>query len=267
MNDKVKTVLASILECFKSETVPEAIAKAMFPMANTPSSDWSLLNRTLMFLSGSADARGYRQWQQANRHVVKGAKAIHILVPFFNKVGGKDAKDDEKRITGFGVKPVFGVEDTDGEPLPYQQIELPVLPLIEKAESWGINVKAVPGNYQYYGYFSPDRKEIGLATPEESTFFHELAHVAHEKVIGNLKNGQDPLQEIVAELSAQALSKIVGKGPTDTLGNSYRYIDKYAKKLDMSAYSACLKVMSQTEKVLNLILQPEPVEEALAKVA
>lgn len=253
MHDKVKSVLSGILDCFKSGNVPEAIALSMFPPADIPSAKWSLLNKTIMFLSGTADARGYRQWQSTNRYVLKGVKAIHILVPFIKKVDDNSGSD-KFVLQGFGVKPVFRVEDTDGEELDYQQIELPDLPLLEKAEAWGINVKTVPGNYHCYGYFSPKNREIGLATPEESTFFHELAHVAHEKIIGGLKGGQNPLQEIVAELSAQALCKIVGKEQSDTLGNSYRYIEDYALQLKMSSYTACLKVMADTEKVLSLIL-------------
>ena len=70
-----------------------------------------------------------------------------------------------------------------------------------------------------------------------------------------LKAGQDPFQEIVAELSAAALCKLIGKKQNDTFGNSYRYIEKYAEKIKMSSYHACLKVMSETEKVLNLILK------------
>lgn len=269
MNPKVKTVLNSILECFKSGDIPNVVSRAMFPIPDLPSSHWSLLNRTIMFLSGSADARGYRQWQSADRHVVKGAKAIHILVPFIKKVDDEDDPGDKKPVLrGFGVKPVFRVEDTDGEPLEYQQIELPELPLIDRAMEWGISVKAVPGNFQYYGFYSPDRQEIGLATPEEKTFFHELAHAGHWHLNnGTLASGQDPLQEIVAELSAQSLARIVGKGQADTTGNSYRYIERYAKKLDMTPYSACLKVMSETEKVLNLILHVEVPEEAEAKAA
>jgi hypothetical protein len=96
-----------------------------------------------------------------------------------------------------------------------------------------------------------------LATHEECVFFHELAHAAHHKVKGSLTNGQDPIQEIVAELSAQALCNMVGKQVINTLGNSYRYIERYAKKLEISPYSACLRVMSDTEKVLNLILNSE----------
>jgi hypothetical protein len=61
----------------------------------------------------------------------------------------------------------------------------------------------------------------------------------------------------VAELSAAALCKLVGKKGNGRVGNSYRYIEKYAEKIKMSPYNACLKVMSETEKVLNLILKGE----------
>jgi hypothetical protein len=166
----------------------------------------------------------------------------------------------EHALRGFMCKPVFRIEDTEGEPLEYEKLELPDFPLIEIAEEWGISVKAIPGNYRYYVYYRPSSKEIALATPEETVFFHELAHAAHEKVRGLLKPGQDPLQEIVAELSAQALSRIVGKPARDTTGNSYRYIERYAEKLKLSPQAACLKVMSETEKVLNLILKPKGAE-------
>ena len=96
-------------------------------------------------------------------------------------------------------------------------------------------------------------------------FFHELAHCAHEKVNGSLKAGQDPIQEIVAELSAQALCRIVGKTDDKYLGNSYRYIEVYAESLGIIPFSACLKAMSDTEKVLDLILkQEETIDTSLA---
>jgi hypothetical protein len=59
-------------------------------------------------------------------------------------------------------------------------------------------------------YNSSQRKEIAVATPEESVLFHELSHAAHEKVKGSLRKGQDSFQEIVAELAAQALCR--GRG-------------------------------------------------------
>jgi hypothetical protein len=256
MTPNVKAVLDSILERFKSGAIPEAVAFTMFPIPNLPSSHWSILNRTIMFFSGTQDARGYRQWQSSNRYVKKGSKSFTILVPYFKKFED-DSGEEKEALSGFGCCPVFRVEDTDGEPLSYQQIAMPELQLIERAEQWGISVKAIPGNYSYRGYYSSNRKEIALATDEECVFFHELAHCAHEKVKGALKSGQDSLQEIVAELSAQALCNIVGKSGEKYMGNSYRYIEAYADKLNLSPYSACIKVLNETEDVLNLILQGE----------
>ena len=118
-------------------------------------------------------------------------------------------------------------------------------------------MKAIPGNYQRYGYYNPVKKEIGLASPDESVLFHELAHHADKLVKGNLNKGQDPLQEITAELAAATLCRLVGK-QSDNLGNSYQYIEMYATKLKMSAHAVCLKVMADTEKILKLILHPDP---------
>ena len=208
-----------------------------------------------MFISGTEDARGFRQWIEVNRHVKKGAKSFQILVPCFKKVTDENTKEEVSRLVGFTTANVFRAEDTEGEMLAYERLQLPEHPLMDKATEWGIDVKAVPGNTDHYGYYSSNKKLIALATAEESTFYHELCHVAHEKVIGNLKRGQDPFQEIVAEVSAQALCRIVGKDGDKHLGNSYRYIESYAKELELSPQSAVLHVISDVEKVLHLILK------------
>ena len=251
MNERIQTVLQGILEQFESGDVPAVITKAMFPFSNIPSEKWSLCNRLLMVVSNTLDARGYTQWKNVDRFVRKGSKAIHIVVPYVKNID--DEGQDKAIIKGFGLKPVFRVEDTEGEPLEYQELILPDLPLIERAEEWGITVKAIPGNYSFYGFYSPDQKEIGLATADESIFFHELSHKSHELVCGQLKRGQDPVQEIVAELSAAVLCQMVGK-KSDTLGNSFRYIKGYADKLSLTPHQACMKVLSDSEKVLHLIL-------------
>ena len=261
MNQKVKQTLDCIIDRFKTGDIPEAVGFSMFPMADVPAGHWSRLNRTIMFLSGTHDARGFRQWQEAGRNVIKGSKAIHILVPSFRKFTNKKTGEEENALIGFLSRPVFRVEDTEGEPLSYEQIELPNLPLLERAEEWGISVKAIPGNYSYYGYYSSSRKEICLASPDEVNFFHELAHCAHERLVGKLTPGQNAIQEVVAELSAQALSCLVGKSAKKTIGNSYLYIERYAEKIGMSVYTACLQVLNDTEKVLNLILVPEKNED------
>jgi len=253
MSAKVKQALESIVQRFKEGDIPEAIAYSMFPIPNIPASKWSLLNRTLMFISGTSDARGFRQWKEAGRYVKKGSKSFTILAPRFVKKQTEDEEETDPILVGFLAVPVFRVEDTEGEPLDYQNIELPELPLMEVAQEWGISVKAIPGNYRYSGYFSQDRREIGLASKEESVFFHELAHAAHQRILGELKKGQDWKQEIVAELAAATLCKIVGK-TSKYLGNSYQYIERYAKSANLTPWQGCLKVISDTEKVLNLIL-------------
>lgn len=260
MNEKVRQVLTSIVEKFKSGEIPQAVAMACFPTPDTPSSHWSFTNRTIMFFSGTGDARGYRQWKDVDRFVKKDSLSIHILAPCFKKETDEKSGEEKKVLKYFNPVPVFRLEDTGGEKLDYQSLEIPNLPLENRAIEWGISLKLIPGNYNYYGYYSPKRKEIALASPEEIVFFHELAHAGHEKVKGHLENGQDPLQEIIAELSAQALCRLVGKRTEDTTGNSFRYIERYAKKIKQSAHYACLYVMSETEKVLNLILDDKKVK-------
>ena len=254
MNERVKQTLDAVLERFRSDEIPEAVAYAMFPIPDLPSTRWSILNRTIMLINGTCDARGFRQWQQVKRFVKKGAKALHILIPLTKKVE-RDGKE-KPTVYGFGCQAVFRVEDTDGEPLEYENLDPGPIPLIERAKEWGISVRAVPHYSRYAAYYALGQNEICLATKEEIVFFHELAHVAHEKVLGALKPGQDPLQEIVAQLAGECLCRLVGKSGDRYFGNSYRYIGRYASEIQMSPHRACMKVIGDTEKVLALILAP-----------
>ena len=257
MTQNIRETLNSILEAFESGNIPEAIAHSMFPIPDLPSSNWSVLNRINIFLSRTTDARGFRQWNNVGRHVKRGAKAIYILVPRMIKreiASETDETREEEVLSGFMAKPVFRVEDTDGEPLDYEQIELPELPLMERAKEWGLSVKAVPGNYQYHGYFSQDKKEIGLSSKDEAVFFHELAHYAHHLIVGDLRTVAPWEKEVVAELAAAALCKIVGKD-SKYFGASYQYVKHYAEQAGLSPVKACLRVINQTEAVLALILK------------
>ncbi len=256
MNEKVKEALQAIVQKFKEGDIPEVIAYSTFPIPNIPAAKWSLLNRMLMFIAGTSDARGFRQWQKVGRHVKKGAKSFAILAPRFIKKQTEDEEEEKMLLAGFLAVPVFRVEDTEGQSLDYQQIELPELTFMEVAQRWGISIKAIPGNYHYIGCFSQEHKEISLATKEESIFFHELSHAAHQKILGELKKGQDWSQEIVAELSAAVLCKIAGK-TTKFLGNSYQYIEKYATQANLTPWQGCIRVMGEVERVLNLILERE----------
>lgn len=57
----------------------------------------------------------------------------------------------------------------------------------------------------------------------------------------------------MAELAAATLCKIVGK-TSKFLGNSYQYIERYAKQASLTPWQGCMRVMGEVEKVLNIIL-------------
>jgi len=254
---KVQMVLQTILEKFKTGDIPKAIAYSMFPIPKTPSDSWSYLNRLIMFLSGTYDARGIRQWNSVGRSVKRGAKAIYILVPYFVK--GKNVEDHEEEILkGFMASPVFKVQDTEGEHLDYiQDIPVPDLPLMERAKELGIKISTELPCYGFYGVYIANKKEILIASPEEIVFFHELSHAAYEFCIDKLKPSNNWIQEVIAELSAQALCHLVGKQPNNNLGNSYHYIESYAASEGLKPVTACLKVINDVETILNFILGKE----------
>jgi hypothetical protein len=222
MAQNVRETLNSILEAFESGKIPEAIAHSMFPIPDLPSSNWSVLNRIIMFLSGTADARGFRQWNDAGRHVKKGARAIYILVPRMIKretASETGEPDEEEVLAGFMGRPVFRVEDTDGEPLDYEQIELPPLPLMERAKEWGLSVKAVPGNYQYHGYFAQDKQEIGHArsTRSPSHWTAQTANTVKESRYNTCNRASQKRSPITAAISHFSSMKLIISGLIPTL--------------------------------------------------
>ena len=261
MSTKISDTLSGILEIFKSGQIPEAVSYAAFPPFDIPSEEWSYLNRIIMWMNGTKDARGYRQWMKVGRHVKKGATAFHIFAPRLKKDKNESGEDDLSLI-GFLLVPVFRYEDTEGEELNYHKTPISSFHLIEKARQWGLDVHAVSGNDRYWGCYNGS--DIKLATPEETVFFHELAHHAHKLVRGELAAGQDWKQEIVAELSAEALSRIFGL-KKETTGNTYKYIEIYATQAGLTPVKACLHVLSDTEKVLKLILDAEKAEMKIAE--
>lgn len=256
----VKKAMLQIVEAFKTGNVPAAISIAMFPRLETPSCSWSLSNRMLMAFNGSYDARGFQQWKAAGRKVKKGEKAFYILGPKMKKIKKKDEEGQEKEETfllGFFGIPVFSASQTEGKPIDYESIPLPNFPLLERAKEWGIKVNSTNNTGEFRARYFIEDERIELCTPHEKSFFHELAHAAHKRVKGGLEGGQNPQQEIVAELAAQVLCQMVGKELKSSLGNSYEYIKGYAKELGKSPEKACLSVLSETEKVLNLILKKD----------
>ncbi len=270
--DHVSETLDRIVAAFERGDVPTAIQKAVYPPADIPCAAWSLNNRVLLMLSGTADARGYRQWQQVGRNVMKGAKAVRILVPRMVTKTEKDAAGKESKrsfLAGFMARPVFAVESTEGEPVDYKIPPVPTHPLMDVAAQWGIKIGTAGFNGAAYGW-TDFKASITLCTPDELTWFHELGHVSDGRE-HDLKGGQHSDQEIVAQLVAAVLARLVGrKDPNE--GYSFKYVQGYASAWFPKASpadalrKACHRVMSRTCKALEKILSAANGQEEIAPV-
>jgi hypothetical protein len=242
---------------FESGKVSEALASTVLIPKNMPSSRWTLNNRLLSFLqTNEVDCRGYKQWKQANRQVKGGAQAAYILRPRTIEEKDEETGEDKIVVVGFACLPVFSYSSTDGEPLP--ELIPPEPPaLLNVAERFGLKVEYQACSGLYRGAYDIKKKEIVLCTHQERTFFHELAHAVHNRVLdGKLKVGQDAKQEIVAELSSNVLARLYGKQPQDE-GHAYHYIENYAKEMKKEVGSAIVSVLSDVEKVLEMIVSAE----------
>jgi antirestriction protein ArdC len=192
--------------------------------------------------------------------VRKGAKAVRILAPRTRKVREQDAEtgeDRERTLTvGFVGVPVFRIEDTEGaplEPVDYRPATFP--PLFEVAERLGVDVAWAAFVARFRGYYSPGDDRILLCSHDERTFLHELAHAAHRRVLesrgATLKGGQDPAQEIVAEVVAATLCKLLDLD--GYLPHSRDYVASYAGKGGPAR--AAMRVLADVQAVLLLLLE------------
>lgn len=270
VKEKAGEALSRLLEMFRTGDLPAAVALTVIRAKagyNRPSDSWSLGNRLLMILSGTEDARGFRQWQEAGRRVKKGAKAIYILAPVTAKRKVKERMPDpetgEEReverecliITGFRCIPVFRYEDTEGEPLPETNCYPPEPPpLFDVAMRFVDDIKYRPYVGKYLGYFNPGRRVIVLNTHDASVFFHELAHAVHHQIKpGGLKGGQHAEQEIVAETVAATLCELYGY--RGYIWHGWQYVKAYAGQDERKALKAVMGVLADVEKVLEVILE------------
>lgn len=252
--DKAQETVNALLARFQSGDIAPIIEVATIHLtpeeqrAALPAMKWSFRNQVIaLFQTGQTDCRGYRQWQEVGRQVKAGAHAAYILGPIMIK----DETDKEhSALIGFKSIPVFSVDDTEGEPLPeYKAPERPLPPLSEVAKAWGLSITWGEAK-GYYGFYSGQARVIHLATESEKTFFHELAHAAHERIEGKLKGGQDPRQELVADFCAGVLMQVYGL--KDMSGNVWNYIKGYNPKDPIKAIMSSLDIIG---KVLDLILE------------
>lgn len=245
-------LLHKIAEQFSQKEFPRACAKTFItvPDGNIPSSSWSLGNKILMMMSGTADARGYRQWEKVGRHVKKGSKAIYILVPMTKKIEDKKTGEERVAMIGFRGAPVFCYEDTEGQRLKtYEPRVLP--PLFDLAKKNGIDVRYANSKNGEYGSIQLHTKKITLSTESHDTFLHELMHWYDGKKY-KLKPKQDAEQEIVAQLGACVLAEMYGY---DAREYTWNYVSSYAEtKSPQEIGQRCFRVLGRVQQAVNAIL-------------
>ena len=259
-----------ILEAFETGRIPQAIAPVFIQRNDDiPCRKWSWSNQLITALSGTDDARGFRQWLDTGRAVRKGEKAFYILAPITKTLTETAAKGEEKKrvaVVGFKAIPVFGIEQTDivDESTWNKHSELDrkaeqfiaELPLIGVARQWGLTVKAYSGSERgALGWFKPGAEAIALGVENLSTWAHELIHAADHR-LGSLKErGQHWLSETVAELGGAILLYAAGYEREADIGGAWSYIQKYASENDVEPIKACTTALDRACKAVALILE------------
>lgn len=262
LSDTAQASLQKVIKQFEAgdlSPIREVVRIQLDPSA--PASKWSLSNKVLAFIqAGELDCRGFRQWEQAGRHVKKGSTAIYILRPRMTKITKAENKEtkDELLCVGFATLPVFAASETDGDDAlsSYEPVELP--PLAEVAKRLGIAVSYMPVAPDRLGDCVPDGSKIRIGTYDPSVFFHELAHAIHAKIIGKLKGGQNAEQETVAEFTSAVLMDIYGL--ENHTGNAWQYISSYSD----DPLVAITKALGTVEKVLTILFDYEQQTEQAA---
>ena len=252
MKSQVTQMLETVAEEFGTTEFTKKFALTYVETPDVPSSGWSRFNRLIMLMQGTADARGYRQWDSVGRHVKKGSKAIHILAPRY--IVEKDEKTNEpkKKMVGFIGIPVFRAEDTEGEPLPeYVPKNMPNPDLWKLVEKRGIKIEWRDSMDGEGGYVNTAGTKMVLCSEDFMVLAHELIHL-YDGDTTKQKGGQDPVQETVAQLGACVLGQIYGH---DIKDNTYSYIAGYAKSREPAEVGkACMKVVTRVGNILERIL-------------
>lgn len=272
---KAETVARGLLDMFERGNVPAAMAHVFIRSKDAvPCRSWSWSNQLITAIFGRTDdARGFRQWERAGRHVNKGSKAFHILAPCTRTIRETDADTGEEteRVALYGFKsvPVFRVEDTDGEPILERDPEIASwiesLPLLDVAKSWGLDVSAFNARpHSHLGRYWHD-KSIALGVKNLLVWAHELVHSSDHRLNG-LNGGQHIDQEVVAQFGGSILLRCLGLQAESDPGDCWRYVQSYAKGTKKQVLSVCIKLLDRACKaVANILEQAEKVKGASMK--
>ncbi len=251
-NPRIKEAMDTLLKMFDEENL-EKVARAVFRGDSIPADKWSFLNRILMYLNNTEDARGFRQWQQVGRYVKKGSRAFYIIAPLTRKItaeksldSGEIVREEKTVLAGFKGIPVFRFEDTEGEPIIREDFKVNIpCEFNSIIQELGIKVQPVRFCGAAFGSYNLINKEIRLASPDIEVFLHELSHAVDDRLNG-LKPGQRKDQEVTAEFSAAVIAHLMSY--RIPLGNVREYIAEYS-------FRELMNCLGRIEKVVSYIIE------------
>jgi hypothetical protein len=272
--DKLEAIAARFLAAFQSKELPKKLARLFFaePSEEIPCHRWSVRNRFITLLEGHDDARGFRQWQEIGRHVKKGESAFFVLSPIVpsakrlreeaqaHGTAPPPDSDEPRRPIGFRYTAVFGYHQTDGAPIAeYEERRRKVeaLPLVEVAQAWGLQIRALSGTREagYLGRYQRG-EYIALGVENPAVWAHELVHAAEDK-LGRLKlepTEQEATEnEVVAELGGEILLEALGRSEDVDLAFCYRYLVHVCDGPG-DVLATCDRLLKRTLSAVTLLL-------------
>jgi hypothetical protein len=283
---EAEAAASRILEAFEHpDTLPQALAQIVLATGERHADNYSHRNQLIVWIMNYTDAAGYKQWlNDYGRQVRKGEKSFAILAPVTKKffVTERDAETGQERkrpvtqLVGWRDVRVFGIEQTDianvekWEKYAAANAEntafVERLPWTEVARSWGLAV-AADGRLEKYGAHGcyTHGRGIEVAVENLSTWAHELIHAADDR-LGCLtkKPGQQPDNEIVAEVGGAVLCTVAGYGHEADIGGAWEYIKKYSKDPLQDAGKLIDRIITAVSLVLAQAETPDAVIEPAA---
>lgn len=262
-NRRVERISREMLEAFRTRNVPRSLGQIYLstPSDRVPSSKWSVTNRFLAAMHGHIYAATYNQWQELGRQVRRGESAFSIIVPI-TRIAREDdpergIEEGDRLVVGFSTCPVFGYEQTDGEPL--EELEanrefIETLPLVEVAHHWELQVTPFSGRgSRALGVYTA-ATQIGLGVENLATWAHELVHAADDRLgLLDFSFGR-PEAEIVAEFGGAVLLEVIGYPEDSDRGGAYEYITRHAEEHGVEPTRAISQLLTRIFACLDLIL-------------
>ncbi len=182
---------------------------------------------------------GYRTWQALGRQVKKGERGIRIVVPYRTRVAQEEEGQRVESIAGWGVRTVFDIDQTVGEPVAAPPIhgaltgDVTMAAIVrEELIAWlrreGVTL-LWKNTGRANGYYLSRTPEIAIhhhltGIRELKTLVHEAAHFAADHCGG--VRWEDA--ETVAESSAYVVLAHFGM---DTGGYSFGYVAHWAREM------------------------------------